>query len=175
MKTVSLCKSNLSLPGVSIYTILFDKPLYEDVWRFYVSNIFDTAFTPALIYDLYALRWQVEIFFNVIKNVLALHNIISRNKNGIMIEIYAALIFHLLTRIVIALAAHKTGQSIHHFSFERSAKLIKGFVLSNMQAFFHKSLSLLDTIFPALIDTIAQMGTRQTPHPINDLQHQLNL
>lgn len=148
--------------------------LYEDVWRFYVTNIFDTAFTPALIYELYALRWQVEIFFNVIKNVLSLQNIISRNKNGIMIEIYAALIFHLLTRIVIALAAQKTAQSIHQFSLERSAKLIKGFVLSNMQAFFHKSLYLLDKIFAALIDTVAQMGRRQTPHPISELKQQLN-
>lgn len=148
--------------------------LYEDVWRFYVTNIFDTAFTPALIYELYALRWQVEIFFNVIKNVLSLQNIISRNKNGIMIEIYAALIFHLLTRIVIALAAQKTGQSIHQFSVERSAKLIKGFIFSNMQAFFRKSLYLLDKIFAALIETVAHMGRRQSPHPINELEQQLN-
>ena len=133
-----------------------------------------TAFTPAHIYKLYALRWQVEIFFNVIKNVLSLQNIISRNKNGIMIEIYAALIFHLLTRIVIALAAQKTGQAIHQFSFERSAKLIKGFLLANMQAFFHRSLYLLDKIFAALIDTIALIGRRQTPHPINELEQLLN-
>ena len=148
--------------------------LYEGVWRFYVTNIFDTAFTPAHIYKLYALRWQVEIFFDVIKNVLSLQNIISRNKNGIMIEIYAALIFHLLTRIVIALAAQKTGQAIHQFSFERSAKLIKGFLLANMQAFFHRSLYLLDKIFAALIDTIALIGRRQTPHPINELEQLLN-
>jgi hypothetical protein len=148
--------------------------LYEGVWRFYVTNIFDTAFTPALIYELYALRWQVEIFFNVIKNVLSLQNIISRNKNGIMIEIYAALIFHLLTRIVIALAAQKTGQSIHHFSFERSARLIKGFLFANMQAFFRKSLQTPDNIFAALIDTVAQMGRRQIPHPIIELEQQLN-
>ena len=149
--------------------------LYAGVWRFYVTNIFETTFTPARIYDLYALRWQVEIFFNVIKNVLALQNIISRNKNGIMIEIYAALIFHLLTRIVIALTAQKTGQSIHQFSVERSAKLIKGFFFANMQAFFHKSLEVLDKIFAALIDAVAHMGRRQTPHPINELEHQLNL
>jgi len=148
--------------------------LYEDVWHFYVTNIFDKDFTPTLIYELYALRWQIEIFFNVIKNVLSLQNIISRNKNGIMIEIYAALIFHLLTRIVIALAAQKTGQSIHQFSFERSVKLIKGFVLSNIQAFFRRSLHLLDKIFAALIDTVAQMGRRQSPHPINELQQQLH-
>ena len=52
---------------------------------------------------------QVEIFFNLIKNVLTLENIISQTRNGIMIEIYSALIFYLLTRIVIALAAQKTA------------------------------------------------------------------
>jgi len=147
---------------------------HEGVWRFYVTNIFDTAFTPALIYELYALRWQVEIFFNVIKNVLSLQNIISRNKNGIMIEIYAALIFHLLTRIVIALAAQKTGQSIHQFSFEHSSKLIKGFLLANIRAFFRKSLHALDEIFAALISVVSQMGQRQTHHPIIQLEQQLN-
>jgi hypothetical protein len=148
--------------------------LYEGEWRFYVTNIFDTAFTPASIYELYALRWQVEIFFNLIKNVLSLQNIISRNKNGIMIEIYAALIFHLLTRILIALAAQKTGQSIHHFSFEQSSKLVKGFLLANIQAFFQHSLLALDAIFAALVKVISLMGRRQTPHPITDFHQQLN-
>jgi len=32
------------------------------------------------------MRWQVEVFFNAIKNVLNLKNIIAKNKNGIMIE-----------------------------------------------------------------------------------------
>ena len=148
--------------------------LHEGIWRFYVTNIFDTVFTPSAIYELYALRWQVEIFFNVIKNVLSLQNIISRNKNGIMIEIYAALIFHLLTRIVIALAAQKTGQSIHHFSFEQSAKFVRGFLLTNIRAFFQQSLQALDELFASLVNVVAQMGKRQTPHPIIELEHQLN-
>ena len=91
-----------------------------------------------------------------------------------MIEIYAALIFHLLIRIVIALAAQKTGQSIHQFSFERSAKLIKGFLVANLHLFFRKSLQALDEIFTALIDTVSLMGTRQTPHPIIELEQHLN-
>ncbi len=148
--------------------------LHEGLWRFYITNIVDVSFTPSRIYELYALRWQVEIFFNVIKNVLSLQNIISRNKNGIMIELYSALIFHLLTRIIIALAAQKTGQSIHQFSFERSSKLIKGILLANMQAFFRKSLQALDNIFAALIDAVAQMGLRQTPHPLTSLDQHLN-
>jgi len=148
--------------------------LHQEEWRFYITNIFDATFTPSLIYELYALRWQVEIFFNVIKNVLSLQNIISHNKNGIMIEIYAALIFHLLTRIVIALAARKTGLSIHHFSFERSAKLLKGFLFPNIHLFFCQSLQALDEIFFTLITVIAQMGQRQSSHPIIGLKQKLN-
>ena len=91
-----------------------------------------------------------------------------------MIEIYAALIFHLLTRIIIALAAQKTDLSIHAFSFERSAKLIKGFLLANIRLFFRQSLQALDDLFVDLINVVAQMGQRQIPHPIIDLKQQLN-
>jgi len=148
--------------------------LHEGVWRFYITNIFDATFASTHIYELYALRWQIEIFFNVIKNVLSLQNIISRNKNGIMIEIYAALIFHLLTRIIIALAAQKTGQSIQHFSFERSSKLVKGFLLANIHLFFRKSLQALDEIFAILVNVVSQMGKRQKLHPVVSLKQRLN-
>jgi hypothetical protein len=131
---------------------------HEGQWRFYVTNIFATDFTPQLVYQLYAQRWQVEIFFNLIKNVLTLENIISQTKNGIMIEIYSALIFYLLTRIIIALAAPKTGRSIHEFSFERSHKLIRGFLLSHFHLFLQASLQSVEAVFRRLIDIVADMG-----------------
>ena len=131
---------------------------HEDQWRFYVTNIVASEFTPALIYRLYAQRWQVEVFFNLIKNVLSLENIVSKNKNGIMIEIYSALIFYLLTRIIIALAAQKTGHSIHAFSFERSQKLVRGFLLSHFHFFLKASLQAVDAVFRQLIAVVAAMG-----------------
>ena len=148
--------------------------LYEGQWRFYVTNILDPAFTPQSIYELYKLRWQVEIFFNVIKHVLSLDNIVARTKNGIMIEIYSALILHLLTRIVIALAAKKQGQPIHNFSFERSFKLVKGFVLANIRLFFNRSLQGLDAVFDRLVEIVADMGMRETLSPIAALEQQLS-
>lgn len=135
---------------------------HEEKWHFYVTNIFDEKFTPKLIYKLYAQRWQVEIFFNLIKNVLNLENIVSRTKNGIMIEIYSALIFYVLTRIVIARAAQKSGQSIHAFSFERSQKLIGGFMLSHFHLFLQESLRAIDTFFHRLIDIVARLGLPST-------------
>ena len=131
---------------------------HEGQWRFYVTNIVVAGFTPQLIYQLYAQRWQVEIFFNLIKNVLTLENIISKSKNGIMIEIYSALIFHLLTRIIIALAAQKVGRTIHDFSFERSQKLIRGFLLSHFHLFLQLSLQATEAVFQRLISIVATMG-----------------
>lgn len=145
---------------------------HEGQWRFYVTNIFEVSFTPPLIYQVYAQRWQVEIFFNLIKNVLTLENIISRTKNGIMIEIYSALIFYLLTRIVIALAAQKTGRSIHEFSFERSHKLIRGFMLSHFHLFLQASLQAVDGIFQRLVDIVVKMGLATTAPKIIELNKQ---
>ena len=137
---------------------------HDEQWRFYVTNIFDVRFTPQLIYELYAQRWQIEIFFNLIKNVLTLENIISRNKNGIMIEIYSALIFYLLTRIVIAHAATQTGRSIHAFSFECAHKLIRGFLLSHFHKFLLPSLQAVDAFFQRLVDIVANMALARTNH-----------
>jgi len=135
---------------------------HEEKWRFYMTNIFEASFTPQFIYELYAQRWQVEIFFNLIKNVLNLENIISQTKNGIMIEIYSALILYLLIRIVIALAAEKTGRSIHEFSFERSYKLIHGFMLTHFQLFLQPSLQAVERLFQKLVDIVAEMGLAGT-------------
>jgi hypothetical protein len=131
---------------------------YEEEWRFYVTNIFNSEFTPQVIYDVYASRWQIEIFFNLIKNVLKLDNIISRTKNGIMIEIYSALIFYLLVRIIMALAAKKTGKPIYELSFECSYKLVQGFMLSHFHRFLKSSLQAVEGIFQHMIDMVAMMG-----------------
>jgi len=146
---------------------------HEEEWRFYVTNIFEVRFTPQLIYELYAQRWQIEIFFNLIKNVLSLENIISKNKNGIMLKIYSALIFYLLTRIVIALAAEKTGRSVFEFSFERSFKLIRGFLLSHFHRFLQPSLQAVDDIFQQLVDMVAAMGLAASAPKIIELNRQL--
>jgi hypothetical protein len=146
---------------------------HEGQWRFYVTNILGVRFTPQLIYELYAQRWQVEIFFNLIKHVLALETIISRTKNGIMIEIYSALIFYLLTRIVIALAAKQIGRALHEFSFERSYKLIRAFLHSHFHKFLQASLQAVDPIFQQLVDMVAVMGLSAKAPKIVELNSQL--
>ena len=145
---------------------------HEEKWHFYVTNILEVRFTPQLIFELYAQRWQVEIFFNLIKHVLALDNIISQSKNGIMLEIYSALILYLLTRIVIALAAKKIGRSIHEFSFERAHKLIRGFLSTHFHLFLRPSLQAVDRLFQQLVDMVAVMGLAASTPKIVDLNKQ---
>lgn len=147
---------------------------HEEVWRFYVTNIFDVTFSPAFIYELYAQRWQVEIFFNLIKNVLNLQNIISCTKNGIMIEIYSALIFYVLVRIIIALAAQKTKRSIHEYSFERSYKLIHGFLLPHFNLFLQPSLQGIEAVFHRIVEIVAHLGLSIRKAKIIELDTQID-
>jgi len=140
--------------------------LHEKEWYFYVTNIFSADFNPKTVYKLYSLRWQVEIFFNVIKNVLNVKNIVSKNKNGIMIEIYSPLIMYLLTQIVIAMAARRSKQCIHNYSFELCTKLLRGFLITNLRLFFEHCCKALDILINDLVNAVIKMGRRQSKSPV---------
>lgn len=133
---------------------------HEGVWRFYVTNMFEKLFTPSVIYQLYARRWIIEMFFNEIKHVLRLEYVISKNKNGIMVEIYSALIFYLLTRIVIALSSQQTGLSLTSYSFKRSAELIKAFITTHIAQFFIQTKAQLVSFLERLVEAVSAVGLR---------------
>jgi len=134
--------------------------LYEGVWRFWLTNIFKPAFTPLVIYDLYRQRWSVEIFFNYIKHLLHLEHLISRNKNGIMVEIYSALIFYLLTQIVMSLAAQKSGAPIEAFSFQRSFQMVRAFLLTHLSQLLDRCKAGLSEFFDCIVEAVALLGLR---------------
>ena len=137
--------------------------LYEGTWRFYVTNIFVAVFTPQVIYDLYRQRWSVEIFFNVFKHLLHIEHLIARNKNGIMVESYSALIFYLLTQIVIALAAQKTGKPIEAFSFPRSFQLVRAFLTVRLSQLIDRATTGLSSFFSHLVEAVALLGLKDQP------------
>jgi hypothetical protein len=137
--------------------------LYEGIWRFYLTNIFDVSFTPQVIYDLYRQRWSVEVFFNFFKHLLHIEHLIARNKNGIMVEIYSALIFYLLTQIVIALAAQETGKAIEAFSFPRSFQLVRAFLIVHLRQLLDITQKGLCSFFAHLVETVALLGLKDQP------------
>jgi len=81
--------------------------------------VFDEKFTPNIIYQIYRLRWVIELVFNDLKNVINIRNIAAKNPNIVKIEIYATLIFFLLTRIIMALAAKKRDAEQKEFCAEK--------------------------------------------------------
>jgi len=136
--------------------------LHEGTWYFYLTNIFQTAFTPQVIYDLYRQRWSVEIFFNFFKHLLHIEHLSCRTKNGIMVEIYSALIFYVLTQIVIALAAQKTGRSIEAFSFQHSFHLVRAFLLTHLSCLLDRTRDGLREFFGRLVEAVALLGLKDT-------------
>ena len=133
---------------------------HEGMWRFYITNIFKKLFTPSVIYQLYAKRWIVEIFFNEIKHVLRLEHIISKNKNGIMVEIYSALIFYLLTRVVIALSSQQTGSPLTSYSFKRSAEVVKAFLTTHIAQLFIHTKTYLVSFLHNLVEAVSAVGLK---------------
>jgi hypothetical protein len=96
----------------------------------------------------------LRFFFNDIKHILKLSHIFSKTNNGIMVEIYSALISYLLVRIMIAIAAKKSRGNITDFSFKKSVETFKSFFLTelnklicgtktNLMAFFQKVVSAI--------------------------------
>ena len=134
--------------------------LHEGIWRFWVTNIFDPTFTPYLIFDLYRQRWLVELFFNHLKHGLHVEHLCSRNENGIMVEVYSALILYLLTQIVIALAALQSGRPLEAFSFKRSCELVKAFLLTHLSQLLRRGTAVLLPLFYHLVHAVALMGRR---------------
>ena len=137
-------KKNLRLIGI----------LYEGEWYFYLTNILDKKFKPIDIYTLYTYRWTIEIFFNELKHVLRLENICCRNENGIKIEIYAAFILYILTRIIINEASIRSDIPVRLFSFKRCFEILTQIIDSMyMKIVFEKYdiLLLIDYIIAFFI------------------------
>jgi len=59
------------------------------------------------ITELYKSRWQVEIFFRDIKQLLHIKSFIGTSKNAVMIQIWTALITILILKALRAMAEHK--------------------------------------------------------------------
>ena len=59
------------------------------------------------IADLYKRRWQIELFFRVMKQTLKITNFLGRSENAVRIQIAVALIAYLLLRILNKMSQEK--------------------------------------------------------------------
>jgi hypothetical protein len=102
--------------------------LHEGEWRFYVTNIFD---------------------------ILKLSHIFAKNKNGIMVQIYSALIFYLLVRIMTAAAAESTNKKIADFSFKKGVETLAVFFVRQLIELIQGTKAKLFAVFQKVTSAIA--------------------
>lgn len=94
-----VCDQNISVEADGKVTILRKvsfKDIGENEWC-YLTNRFDLD--PLTIVHLYQYRWQIELFFWWIKRHLQLRHWYSECENGVLIQLYAALIAFLLLKL----------------------------------------------------------------------------
>ena len=115
-----------------------------DEWYFYVTNITDEKFTPQVIYEIYRYRWQIEIFFKELKSNVSLRHIVMKDEDAIMLEIYATLIFYLLTRTLMSKASKglSVGKSLAEVK-RRLADVVVPMLLGRVTEFREQLKSLL--------------------------------
>lgn len=94
-----ICDQNISLAVEGELTIL-RRVSFRDIegneWC-YLTNRFDLD--PLTIVQLYQYRWQIELFFWWIKRHLQLRHWYSECENGVLIQLYAALIAFVLLKL----------------------------------------------------------------------------
>ena len=127
LKEITLCGTeadllvNLSSAGSANPKMRHDVRLVgqpvDGLWHLYVTSILDrVVYGVSLIAQIYALRWQIEIFFRDLKCVLRIENFIATTENGVRLQIYAALIFYVLTHIVMLKAAQRVQTPVEQMS-----------------------------------------------------------
>lgn len=94
---------------------------FEGEMYWYVTNITTRKlFTPHKIASLYRRRWDIERFFFNLKEILRVRRLFSRTRNGIQVEIYAALCTYLIVNILMHQAARACRRKASDLSFRKS-------------------------------------------------------
>jgi len=75
--------------------------------RDYLTNIFDLP--DLYIHWIYSQRWNIEIFFRMMKSHLRIDHLISRKIKGILVKIFAALIAYVILKMIQDLLSCHTG------------------------------------------------------------------
>lgn len=81
---------------VTLVRLVGFRDLNGDEWRYITSRL---DIDPFIIVQLYQQRWQIERFFYWIKRHLWLKHWYSESENGVLIQLYAALITFLLLKL----------------------------------------------------------------------------
>jgi IS4 transposase len=66
----------------------------------YITNVRDTDLTPSQIYEMYTLRWQIEIVFKTWKSIFHIQNVKKVKIERLECQLYGKLILLLLSSTI---------------------------------------------------------------------------
>ena len=80
------------------FTGLFDKPIKHAKYNSIRDRLItiNADYSATEIAELYKRRWEIEVFFKFIKQHLDFSHLLSRNENGMKVEMYMTLITAIL-------------------------------------------------------------------------------
>lgn len=103
----------------------------------FLTNLFHLA--ASTIAQVYRQRWQIELFFKWIKQHLKIKRFLSHSLNGILLQIYAALILYLL--LVLFKISHKIKMSLFNMFRKLKRQLC---IITPLIVFQYHKLKLFD-------------------------------
>jgi len=133
----------------------------NQAWHLYITSILERSiYTIGLIVQIYALRWQIEILFRDLKSVLGIVNFISTSENGVRIQIYAALIRYLLTRLIILKAAYQTSTLVEEFSIPKCLIAVGQIMTQTVELIVKEQTPNWVTLENRLVEVVIAVGRR---------------
>ena len=95
-------------------------------WTLLVTNVSSKDLPVKMAWQLYSLRWQIELIFKQLKSVFAIHRSHTRNLSRLRCEIYGKLIFAVLIHRMHALVNNLLWKTFQReLSFDKFYKRIQ--------------------------------------------------
>ena len=94
----------------------------EGTWRFYLTNLSQDDYPCAQISQLYRLRWQIELFFKVLKSQMSLDAQTSLKKHRVELKMWATLLGLVLTG---RMCEQLRRRHPHEYSMSRGVEAMK--------------------------------------------------
>lgn len=109
----------------------------EDVlnacFNIFVTNVDKEVCHAKKIYELYRIRWQIELIFKAWKSILRIHQINPMNPDRFECLMYIKFIWILCNWSIVQLFSSLAGAEISHYKFAQTLK-------KNTQSFIRKSI-----------------------------------
>lgn len=134
--------------------------LHNSDWYFYLTNIFDSEMTRRMIYEMYRIRWQIELFFKWVKTHLKSKELRMRTDNSLLIEIYATLIYSLIVMLLVD-EARDSKTPTQRFSVVKAINIVKKYSIDLLEELFYRSRVKLSKLLLKLLKVLRRNALKE--------------